>query len=79
MKYVLNYLRSIWQGLGLMFLGFILGQRYHDLSLSFGVMAVLMGVWLVSMILDVYILRGPSEAYQRYLKDKQESEARGHL
>jgi hypothetical protein len=40
MKYVLNYVRSIWQGLSLMFFGFILGQSY---PLSFGILSRLHG------------------------------------
>lgn len=77
MKYVLNYVRSIWQGLSLMFFGFILGQSY---PLSFGILSVFTGVWLVSMVLDFYLYltsREPSEPYKQYLKDKKESEARG--
>jgi len=81
MKYVLNYVRSIWQGLSMIYVGFILGQRYHDShDLSLGVLSVLTGVWLVSMGLDIYLYltsRETSEAYKQYLKDKQESEARG--
>lgn len=36
MKYVLNYVRQIWQSFSLIFVGFILGQsyRYHDLWFS---------------------------------------------
>lgn len=78
MKYVANIVRSISQGLGLIFVGFIFGQsyRYHDLSL--GVLSVWMGVSAVSMVLDFYLTwREPSEAYKRYLADKKESEARG--
>ena len=75
MKYVLNYVRSIWQGLGLIFLGFMLGQTY---PLSFGILSVFTGVWLVSLVLDFYLTsREPSEPYKQYLKDKKESEARG--